>query len=120
MVGDFHLSKDEKKETMVGEFDLSKMRKKEATDADFLGGGPGVSTTGVLGSVSQTHLPKAWALYHPLEQIFAAFAGLKSSDQPAALLTKTLFIFHPLQYFSLTQPAATVFVFFFQTSERGP
>ena len=50
---------------MVGEFDLSKMRKKEATDADFLGGDPGVSTTGMLGSVSQTHPTQGMALYHP-------------------------------------------------------
>jgi hypothetical protein len=61
----FHLSKDEKTETMVGEFDLSKMRKKEATDADFLGGGPGVSTTGVLGSVSQTHPTQGMGIVPP-------------------------------------------------------
>jgi hypothetical protein len=61
----FHLSKDEKKETMVGDFDLSKMRKKEATDADFLGCGPGVSTTGVLGSVSQTHPTQGMGIESP-------------------------------------------------------
>jgi len=52
--------------------------------------------------------------------IFAAFAGLKSSDQSAALLIKTLFIFYPLQYFSLTQPAAIVFWFFFLDKRTGP
>ena len=83
MVGDFHLfQKTEKKETMVGDFDLSKTRKEEVTDADFLGGGPGVSTTGMLGSVSQTHPTQGMALYHPLEQIFLAGSYSSRTSRP--------------------------------------
>ena len=52
----------------------------------------------------------------------ARSAGLKVSDQPAgsACFSHVLqCIFQPLQYFSLTKPAATVFFLLFQTSERG-
>ena len=55
MVGEFDFSKDEKKEMMVGEFELSQDKKKEMRVGDFHGGGPGVATSGMLRTVSQTH-----------------------------------------------------------------
>lgn len=62
MVAQFEFSKDEKKkEMMVGDFDISEDKgKKELMVGDFLGAGPGVVTTGMVWSVSQTHpnIPK--------------------------------------------------------------
>ena len=54
--------------------------------------------------------------------LWARSAGLEISDQlaaPAASPHMLQYNFQPLQYFSLTQPAATVLWLFFQTSERG-
>ena len=53
----------------------------------------------------------------------ATFAGLKVSDQPAGSACSPHVlqcIFQPLQYFSLTKPAATEFLLLFLDKRTGP